>query len=268
MPFFVVWNAWRPNWRRNGPRTRYRPSPVGRTARWAFQPGKPQVSARGHPFPVASRSSLLVETRVEMRRAEGELAHEIREACVSSGLSQRAARHRVGMSHAQFGRIERAKLDEPTFDQAGRACAAVGLRLIIKAVPGGDPALDSEQLALLDRFRRRLPETVRMGTEVPLPIPGDRRAWDGFIRIDRVAIGVEAEARIRDAQAVDRRCALKRRDGEVDIVILLIADTRANRRMLALHRQSLRSNFPLDTRQVMTALRSGHAPSAGGIVVL
>lgn len=203
-----------------------------------------------------------------MRRAEGELAHEIRNARVSSGLSQRAAGHRVGMSHAQFGRIERAKLDELTFDQAGRAYAAVGLRLIVRAVPGGDPALDAGQLALLDRFRRRVPGTVPMGTEVPLPIPGDRRAWDGFIRIGGVAIGVEAEARIRDAQAVDRRCALKRRDGGVDIVILLVADTRANRRMLALHREALRSNFPLDTRQVLASLRSGHAPSASGIVVL
>jgi hypothetical protein len=172
------------------------------------------------------------------------------------------------MSHAQFGRIERAELDELTLDRAGRTCAAVGLRLIVKAVPGGDPALDAGQLALLDRFRRNLSPTVRMTTEVPLPIPGDRRAWDGFIRIDGVAISVEAEARIRDAQAVDRRCALKRRDGGVDIVVLLIADTRANRRMLALHREALRSGFPFDTRQVLDALRAGRKPAGSGIVVL
>lgn len=88
------------------------------------------------------------------------------------------------------------------------------------------------------------------------------------IRIDGVAIGVEAEARIRDAQPVDRRCALKRRDGGVAIMILLVADTAANREMLALHREALRSSFPLDTRQVLAALRSGRAPSASGIVVL
>jgi transcriptional regulator with XRE-family HTH domain len=196
------------------------------------------------------------------------LGRELRNARVSSGLSQREAGGRVAMSHAQFGRIERAELDELTLDRAGRACAAVGLRLIVKAVPGGDPALDAGQLALLDRFRRNLSPTVRMTTEVPLPIPGDRRAWDGFIRIDGVAISVEAEARIRDAQAVDRRCALKRRDGGVDIVVLLIADTRANRRMLALHREALRSGFPFDTRQVLDALRAGRKPAGSGIVVL
>ena len=107
-----------------------------------------------------------------------------------------------------------------------------------------------------------------MGTEVPLPIPGDRRAWDGFLRIDSVSIGIEAEARIRDVQAVDRRCALKRRDGGVDIVILVVADTRANRRMLSLHREALGANFPLDTRQILDALRAGRAPTASGIVVL
>jgi hypothetical protein len=172
------------------------------------------------------------------------------------------------MSHAQFGRIERGELGGLTIDQAGRACAAVGLRLFVRAVPGGDPAQDAGQLALLERFRRQLPATVPMGTEVPLPIPGDLRAWDGFIRIGDVKIGVEAEARIRDAQAIDRRIALKQRDGGVDIVILLVADSASNRRMLVLHREALRSSFPLDTRQVMTALRAGRPPSASGIVVL
>ena len=89
-----------------------------------------------------------------------------------------------------------------------------------------------------------------------------------FIRIGGVAIGVEAEARIRDVQAVDRRCALKRRDGAVDLVVLVVADTNANRRILALHRVALRSSFPLDTRQVLGAFRGGRAPAASGIVVL
>jgi hypothetical protein len=241
---------------------------AGRTARRAFQRRKPQVIRRLQDVRVASRTSLLNETRTDLRRAEVELAREVRNARINFALSQRAAAARVGMSHAQFGRIERAELAGLTLDQAGRACAAVGLRLMVKAVPGGDPALDAGQLALLSRFGRRLHGAVPMGTEVPLPIPGDRRAWDGFIRIDGAAIGIEAEARIRDIQAVDRRCALKRRDGGVDIVILLVADTRSNRRMLALHRDALRSSFPLDTRKILAALGAGRAPEAGGIVVL
>ena len=217
---------------------------------------------------MGSRTSLLAETQAESRRLEVELGLEIRNARLSSATSQRVAGRRVGMSHAQFGRIERAELDELSIDQAARACAAVGLRLLVKAIPGGDPALDAGQLALLERFRRQLPATIQMRTEVPLPIPGDRRAWDGFIRLDGTNIGIEAEARIRDAQAVERRCALKRRDGGVEIVILLVADTASNSRMLTLHRDALRSSFPLDTRRVLGALRAGRAPAAGGIVVL
>ena len=172
------------------------------------------------------------------------------------------------MSPAQFGRIERAELEDLTIDQAARACAAVGLRLLTRAVPGNDPAIDAGQLALLARLRRELPTTIALHTEVPLPITGDRRAWDGFMRVDGVGIAVEAEARVRDFQAVDRRCALKRRDGGVEIMILLVADTASNRRMLALHREALRTSFPLDTRQVMAAVRAGLVPGASGIVVL
>jgi hypothetical protein len=172
------------------------------------------------------------------------------------------------MSHAQFGRIERAELDELTIDQAARACAAVGLRLIVKAVPGGDPALDAGQLALLGRLRRELPIGVQLQTEVPLPIPGDQRAWDGFLRLGTSRVGIEAEARIRDVQAVDRRCALKRRDGQVELVVLLVADTASNRRTLEAHREDLRSSFPLDTRAILAALRLGQTPPGSGIVVL
>ena len=69
----------------------------------------------------------------------------------------------------------------------------------------------------------------------------DQRAWDAVIttvaqagdgRPRRCLIGVEAETRLRDLQALQRRLALKRRDGGVDRVILLVADTRSNRAIL------------------------------------
>jgi hypothetical protein len=95
---------------------------------------------------------------------------------------------------------------------------------------------------------------------VPIPIHGDRRAWD--------AIAVEAETRLRDIQALERRIALKQRDGGVDVVILLVNDTAANRRVLAAHREALRARFPLDGRAILAALRAGRAPQDSGIVVL
>ena len=153
-------------------------------------------------------------------------------------------------------------------DQLARACSAVGLRLIVRAVPDGDPAMDAGQLALLERFRKLLPAGTTFRTEVPLPLQGDRRSWDGVALLEGRDVAVEAEARLRDVQAIDRRCTLKRRDGNVDRMILLVADSAHNRGMLELHREDLRSSFPLDGRQILPLVRQGRAPSASGIVVL
>ena len=70
-------------------------------------------------------------------------------------------------------------------------------------------------------------QTLRWRTEVPLLIPGDLRAWDATIVGPGFGVGVEAETRLRDLQAAARRTNLKQRDGELDHVILLVADTRA-----------------------------------------
>jgi hypothetical protein len=157
------------------------------------------------------------------------------------------------MSHAQFGRIERGELLQLTVDQASRACAAVGLRLAVRTYPDGDPVADRAQLALLGRFRACLPEHARWLSEVPIPIQGDRRAWDAISIVAGFRFAVEAETRLRDIQALERRIALKQRDGGVDVVILLVNDTAANRRVLAAHREALRARFPLDGRAILAA---------------
>ena len=103
---------------------------------------------------------------------------------------------------------------------------------------------------------------------MPLPIPGDRRAWDGVaILLGRTA-GCELETRLSDIQAVERRVTLKQRDGAVDVVILVIADTKHNRQMLELHRDELRGLLPLDSRQMLASFRQGRLPERNGIVLL
>ncbi len=172
------------------------------------------------------------------------------------------------MSHAQFGRIERAELEELSVDQLCRACAAVGLRAIVRAVPDSGPALDAGQLAILGRLRARLPTNIAVRTEVPLPLQGDRRAWDAVLGLEPDPTPVEAEARVRDLQAIDRRCALKLRDSPYSAMVLLVSDTANNRQILNAYRDQLRASFPLDTRAVMQALQAGRSPEASGIVVL
>jgi transcriptional regulator with XRE-family HTH domain len=193
---------------------------------------------------------------------------EIRLSRRGAGVSIRAAAASVGMSETMFGRIERGRLPNVTVRQLAMACAAVGLKLVGRPYLDGDPIRDAGHARLLERLHRELPARTHWRTEVPLAGRGDLRAWDAQCRLGGLTVAIEAEMRLSDLQALDRRIALKRRDGDVALVILLIADTAGNRRSLASHRESLGASFPLDTRAVLAAVRSGRAPPASGIVVL
>ncbi len=74
--------------------------------------------------------------------------------------------------------------------------------------------------------------------------------------------------RIHDAQAMERRIALKRRDDGNPDVLLLVARSRANREALVVVGPRLRATFPLDSRTILSALRAGRSPGGSGIVVL
>lgn len=217
---------------------------------------------------MVSRRDRVTIAREQARVIRTSAGADIRRARVEVGVAQRVAGRAADMSHAQFGRIERAELVNVTVDQLSRAAAAVGLRLVARTYPDGDPVRDAAQLRLLARLRGQLPETAGWRTEVPLPVAGDHRAWDAVLALDGGAIALEAETRLGDLQALERRIALKQRDGGIDVVILLVADTTNNRRVLAAHREHLRAMFPLDGRAVLAALRAGHAPVESGIVIL
>ena len=81
-------------------------------------------------------------------------------------------------------------------------------------------------------------------------------------------VGFELETRLADAQAVGRRVMLKRRDGGLAAIILVLADTRWNRATLAGSVPTLRSSFPLGGREILTALTAGEAPPENGILMV
>jgi hypothetical protein len=89
-----------------------------------------------------------------------------------------------------------------------------------------------------------------------------------MVRLERERVAFEAESRLRDVQALDRRCQTKLRDGVADVLVLLVNDTAHNRAFLAEHREALRSTFPLDGRQVLRALRAGRAPEGNRLLVI
>jgi transcriptional regulator with XRE-family HTH domain len=196
-------------------------------------------------------------------------AREILLSRDQAGVSQDAAASAAGMSGSQYGRIERAELRHVTIEQLSRAASAVGLRPTLRFYPDGDAVRDAGHVRLLERLRSRLAGRLQWRTEVPLNGQGDLRSWDAQIWYSPGRDAVEAETRLRDAQAAWRRTAMKLRDDPtVDHVLLLLADTPANRRAVALVRELLRSELPLDTRSVLAALAAGRSPGANGLMFL
>jgi hypothetical protein len=104
-----------------------------------------------------------------------------------------------------------------------------------------------------------------------LPIERDLRAWDADIRGTYPTpwrARVEAETKLSDGQAFERRLTLKHRDDPDGHLILLISDTRANRAALRSLRDGLAELVPLGGREVLAALGTGRDPGGSGIVIL
>lgn len=89
----------------------------------------------------------------------------------------------------------------------------------------------------------------------------------GDSRIDG-PVQVEAETRLRDVQALDRKLALKIEDGSAERVILLLADTRTNRAAVRAAKLQLGARFPLGQAEILAALREGRRPAGSGIVMI
>jgi hypothetical protein len=108
---------------------------------------------------------------------------------------------------------------------------------------------------------------LRWSTEVPVAGPGDFRAWDAVVRAPGWRVVVEAETAIRDVQALERKIALKVRDGGNPQLVLLVADTAANRRALAAAPAAF-ADLPLRNRLLLKDLRGGTDPGSSGILIL
>jgi transcriptional regulator with XRE-family HTH domain len=197
-----------------------------------------------------------------------EFAEEIRAARLLAGLSQRSVAEAVGLSKATISRIERCVPPFVDFVTAARIARVVGLDLSVRAFPAAGPLRDEGHVKLVRRFLAEVASVVTRRLESPIRLPGDQRAWDVLLMVGGRRIGVAVETRIRDLQALLRREGAKARDDGVDVLILVVAGTKANRRALADAEDLIRAELPLNTRQVLAALRRGEAPPASGVVVL
>jgi transcriptional regulator with XRE-family HTH domain len=190
------------------------------------------------------------------RRVLAELARAQRAA----GLSDEAVARACRMSRWAVARILNGRR-HASIEELAAIGAALGRDVRLQAYIAGDPIRDAGTQRLLERFRGRLDASLSMRTEVGLPIPGDLRAWDAVVRGVGWRRPVEAETVLDDIQALERRLNLKVRDGRVDGLILLVAETRRNRRALAAAPAAF-AGLDRDARRVLDALRAGRDPGA------
>jgi transcriptional regulator with XRE-family HTH domain len=195
-------------------------------------------------------------------RVRAELARSRRGA----GLSRAGVGREVGLSRSAIERLE-AGTRRSTVQELAAVGTVVGLDVRLRAFPAGDAIRDAGQQRLLGRLRSRCHPSLGWATEVVLDLEGDRRAWDAVIRGDGWRIGVEAETVLDDLQAVERRLGLKQRDGDVDLVILLVAETRRNRAALRASNAAF-AGLDRDARAVLTALAAGRRPDGSALLVL
>ena len=196
------------------------------------------------------------------------LPAEARSIRLASGLTQDLVANAVGLSRSQYSRLERGLSSDLSISMSCRIFAVLGHELAVKAYPNGDAIRDAAHAALLERLHRICHRSLRWRTEVPLPIPGDLRAWDATIGAVSFHAGVEAETRFRDQQALDRRLARKERDGGLDLLILLLLDSRSNRAAIRDHIDWVRQRFPVPGAQAMTALAAGISPGGNALILL
>ncbi len=176
------------------------------------------------------------------------LAEEIRRARLEHGLSQEAVARAVRISRPQLGRIERGENKAVSVLALARVVAVLGLELSVRAYPAGQPIRDAAHRALLDRARAAIGSRAVWTNERPIGGSDDLRAWDAMARYKLVGVGVEAETRVSDLQALQRRVMLKLRDDPpTAFVLLVLANSRHNRDVVRGNEAAILADFRILT---------------------
>jgi len=174
------------------------------------------------------------------------------------------------MSRVRYGQIERGVTPTLTMLEFDRIAVVLGLEPSIRLYPGGTPVRDQAQASRLASFLRVARPPMSSRTEVVLPQTREfpeRRAWDAVLYGQGERTAVELETRLRDVQTVRRRHELKRRDDPTEHFLLLVADTRHNRRVLAEFAELFVDLPRLRPSAVLAALAEGRHPPTGVLLV-
>jgi transcriptional regulator with XRE-family HTH domain len=202
----------------------------------------------------------------------GRVIRELREARLVAGLSQSALAREIGLDPSTMWRLEAGLLPDISVVRMSEIASVLGYEVSVGLHPIGDPVRDKGQLACGRRFGGILSDRWRVTDETLLPGAAEQRAWDKLLRLVVASppylVGVDIDRRVWDVQAIVRRTRARERDGQVDHILLVLADTAHNRRVADELRRALGSDYAASPRRIMAALRRGERLVGSGVVLV
>lgn len=201
------------------------------------------------------------------RRDTVELGQELVNGRRTCGATQAEVARALGWSASKVRRIERGQRKSVTHLELATFASVVGLRYSGRFFVGTARLRDASQLEMINGYRSMAATwgwTCRI--EDPVPITGDLRAFDLMLRAAGGKVAHEFISRLSDAQAQVRPLLRKQRDAGIGSLVLVLKDNAENRRASVEAGAALTDLFPLGSRAVLSALRSGRDPGGNGIV--
>jgi transcriptional regulator with XRE-family HTH domain len=197
---------------------------------------------------------------------------ELRQTRVRAGVSQEQLASDLGISQGAYSRIETGRLGDVGVIAISQIASVLGYEVSVGLHPIGDPVRDKGQLACGRRFGALLSDRWRVTDETLLPGAGEQRAWDKLLRLTdaapRYQVGADIESRVWDIQAIVRRTRARERDGQVDHILIVLADSAHNRRIADELRRALGADYATGSPRIMAALRKGERLSGSGVVLV
>jgi transcriptional regulator with XRE-family HTH domain len=221
---------------------------------------------------VSTKETRLLRGRRRGRLLVARLLGDLRTARQIAGLSQSALARELGLDHSNLWRLEAGRLDDVGVVRLAELASLLGYEISLGLHPIGDPLRDKGQLTCGRRFDAVLSDRWRVTDEALLPGAGEHRAWDKLLRLvggtPRCLVGADIESRVWDVQAIVRRTRLRERDGQVDHVLIVLADTAHNRRHIDELRQALGPAYATSPRAILRSLRAGRPLPGSGVVLV
>ena len=201
-------------------------------------------------------------------RLARELGDQLRTGRLILGVTQKRLGAKIGVSQGEISRRELGRSRRLMGEPLAVHAAAVGLKVSVKLWPVGGGMRDAAQTRYVAAFVARVGRLWSVVLEAPMQLAGDLHAVDVLLVRGDVRIAVEVITRLADLQAQVRAAQLKARDIGATRLIIVVAATHANRRVLAEARATLVAGFDLDSRRLLADLAAGRDPGRDGILML